>query len=36
MPTDRLTPGLTAEIVTTVDDKLVRRNEAPSSGIQMP
>jgi predicted thioesterase len=36
MPTDRLTPGLKAEIVTTVDDKLVVRHMGGDGVLSTP
>src|SRR5262245_54974648 len=36
MPTDRLTPGLKAEIVTTVDDKLVVKHMGGDGVLSTP
>ena len=36
MPTDRLTPGLKAETVTTVDDKLVVRHMGGDGVLSTP
>ena len=36
MPTDRLTPGLTAETVTTVDDTLVVKHMGGAGVLSTP